>query len=236
MLLWLMKLPLKYIFLILFFSLFSYIIFYKILGITGQLNIAFIKNNLDVFKNNVKQEFILYFVCFFLVYFAVTTFSIPIASMLSIFIGAIFEFFPSLILVSFASSLGAVLNFLLARVLLKKYLEKKFKKYLLKINRGLKREGLKYLFLLRLIPVIPFFLINLLFGITNIRVFQFYIVSQLGMLPATILYINAGKQIGSIDNINDIMSFNIILAFILIGIFPLLIKKLYTFISKAITL
>ena len=212
------------------------ITFFYSFDIDNLLTIDFIKKHLIDFQKSIKNNFFLYFFYFFIIYLIIATFSLPVASFFSLFIGASFELLPALILISFASSIGACLSFMLSRLILKNLLEKKFKKYLFKINKGLQSDGLKYLFLLRMVPVIPFFLVNLLFGITNIKIVHYYLVSQIGMLPATLLYVNAGHQISKINNYTDIIDLSIVLSFVLIGVFPFLIKNLYTFISNRIKL
>ena len=109
---------------------------------------------------------------------------------------------------------------------LRDYVEKKYSNYIEKINEGIKKDGIYYLFFLRLSPIFPFFIINLVFGLTKMKVFTFYIVSQIGMFIGTIIFVNAGVQLSRINKMADILSIEIIISFILIGIVPLIIKKL----------
>ena len=212
--------------------IFTASIYFYLSGITDLVNLSFIKNNMDSLKENIKQNFFSYFIYFFLVYIIASALAFPVVSVLSLLIGATFNFLPAILLISFASTIGAVLSFCIARTILRKFLEKKFKSIFLKVNIGLEKDGSKYLFLLRMTPVIPFFLVNLVFGLTNIKLYKFYFISQLGMLPATILYVNAGKQISNINNIYDVINYKVIISFILIGIFPLTFKKFYHIIVK----
>lgn len=140
--------------------------------------------------------------------------------------GAVFGFISGFLIVSFASSIGATLAFLVARFLLQDTIKNKFGDKMHTINQGIAREGAFYLFTLRLIPVIPFFVINLVFGLTRMKTWTFYWVSQLGMLAGTVVYINAGTQLASIESPKDILSAKIIASFVLLGLFPLIAKKI----------
>ena len=162
---------------------------------------------------------------FFLAYVAVTGLSLPGAAVMTLAGGAIFGLFWGLLLVSFASSLGATLAFLASRFLLRDWVQKRFGDRLRAINAGIEKEGGFYLFTLRLVPVFPFFVINLLMGLTPIRTRTFYWVSQLGMLAGTLVYVNAGTQLAKIDSLAGILSPALIGSFVLLGIFPLLAKK-----------
>ena len=162
---------------------------------------------------------------FFLIYVAVTALSIPGAAIMTLAAGAVFGLVVGTILVSFASSIGATLAFLLSRFLLQDYVEQKFAATAEKINGGIDAEGAYYLFSLRLVPLFPFFVINLAMGLTRLRAHTFYWVSQLGMLAGTVVYVNAGTQLGQIQSTGDILSPGLLGSFALLGIFPLLAKK-----------
>ncbi|HHQ13878.1 MAG TPA: TVP38/TMEM64 family protein, partial [Chromatiales bacterium] len=125
----------------------------------------------------------------------------------------------------FASSIGATLAFLLSRFLLRDFVERRFDWATQKINTGIERDGSYYLFTLRLVPLFPFFVINLVMGLTRLRAGTFYWISQLGMLPGTIVYVNAGTQLGRLESPADILSPALIGSFVLLGVFPLLAKK-----------
>ena len=141
--------------------------------------------------------------------------------------GALFGLLPGVILTSFASTIGSTLCFLLSRYLFKDLIQEKYKKYLSKVNQGIKEEGLLYLFFLRLSPIFPFFIINLTFGLTNMKWTNFYWISQLGMLPATILFVNAGKQLSQINNLEDILTMKVIISLSAIGLLPIITKRIY---------
>jgi pyruvate/2-oxoglutarate dehydrogenase complex dihydrolipoamide dehydrogenase (E3) component/uncharacterized membrane protein YdjX (TVP38/TMEM64 family) len=162
---------------------------------------------------------------FFLLYIAVAGLSLPGAALLTLVAGAIFGLLWGTVIVSFASSIGATLALLASRFVLRDWVQQRFSRQLQGINRGMEKEGAFYLFTLRLIPAVPFFVINLAMGLTPIRAATFYWVSQLGMLPGTLVYVNAGTQLGRIESPRGILSWQLIGAFILLGIFPLLAKK-----------
>jgi len=163
---------------------------------------------------------------FFAVYVAVTGLSLPGAAIMTLVAGAIFGLLWGTVIVSFASSLGATAAFLVSRFLLRDWVQQKFGQQLRAINEGVEREGGFYLFTLRLIPAIPFFAINLAMGLTPIRAWSFYWVSQCGMLAGTIVYVNAGTQLAAISSPAGILSVGLIGAFVLLGLFPLLAKKI----------
>ena len=160
------------------------------------------------------------------IYIAVTALSLPGAAIMTLAAGALFGTLTGLIMVSFASSIGATLAFLVARFLLRDYVQNKFGDKLNAINKGVENEGSFYLFTLRLVPVFPFFVINLAMGLTPIKTLAFYLVSQMGMLPGTFVYVNAGTQIGKLDSLKGILSPELIFSFALLGIFPLVAKKI----------
>ena len=163
---------------------------------------------------------------FFAIYVAVTALSFPGAAVLTLVAGAIFGLLTGLVIVSFASSIGATLAFLASRFLLRDWVQQRFGDRLRAINAGVAKEGGFYLFTLRLVPAFPFFVINLLMGLTPIRVGTFYWVSQLGMLAGTIVYVNAGTQLGQIDSLAGILSPALLGSFVLLGIFPLIAKRI----------
>lgn len=163
---------------------------------------------------------------FFLVYVLVTALSLPGAAIMTLAIGAIFGLLAGTILVSFASTIGATLAFIIARFLLRDSVQARFGDWLGPINRGIEKDGAFYLFGLRLVPLFPFFVINLVMGLTSIRTFTFAWVSQVGMLLGTIVYVNAGTQLAAIDSLSGILSPGLIFSFVLLGVFPLIAKKI----------
>ena len=161
---------------------------------------------------------------FFGVYVLAAALSFPGASILTLAAGAMFGWAMGLLLVSFASSLGALLAFWVSRYLLRDVIEKRFGKLLQPINEGLAKDGTFYLLTLRLVPLFPFWLINLLMGLTTLGARRFYIVSQIGMLVGTAVYVNAGTQLAAIDTAADVLSPGLIASLVLLGVFPLMAK------------
>jgi pyruvate/2-oxoglutarate dehydrogenase complex dihydrolipoamide dehydrogenase (E3) component/uncharacterized membrane protein YdjX (TVP38/TMEM64 family) len=162
---------------------------------------------------------------FFALYIAFTSASLPAAALLTILAGAIFGLGWGVLLVSFASAIGATVAMLAARFVLRDWVQARFGAQLRGINQGVEREGGFYLFTLRLIPGVPYFLINLAMGLTPIRTWTYYWVSQLAMFPATVIYVNAGTQLARLDSPAGILSWQLISAFVLLAFFPLLAKK-----------
>ncbi len=163
---------------------------------------------------------------YFGVYVGVTALSLPGAAILTLAGGAIFGLLWGTLIVSFASSLGALLAFTLSRYVLRESVQKRFGDRLRAVNAGIERDGAFYLFAMRLVPAIPFFVINVVMGLTTIRAWTFYWVSQLGMLAGTIVYVNAGTQLARIDSLRDIVSPPLIVSFLLLAVFPFLARSL----------
>lgn len=163
---------------------------------------------------------------FFAFYVLLAALSLPGAVILTLAAGAIFGFWIGLVIVSFASTMGATLAFLFSRFMFRESVQSRFGSYLSSINAGVEKEGAFYLFTVRLIPAIPFFIVNLLMGLTPIKTGIYAVVSQLGMLPGTAVFVNAGNQLSKIDSLGDILSPALIAAFILLGIFPIAAKKI----------
>lgn len=172
----------------------------------------------------INEHFLISAVIYFFAYLAITAFSIPGAAVVTLLGAALFGFWVSLVLVSFASTLGATLAFLSSRFLLRDWVQAKFGDKLSTINSGVERDGAFYLFSLRLIPVFPFFLINLLMGLTPITAARFYLISQIGMLPGTAVYLNAGTQLAQIDSLSGIVSPMVLASFAILGLFPIVAK------------
>ena len=169
---------------------------------------------------------------YFLIYVAVTSLSLPGAVIMTLAGGALFGFWYGLLLVSFASSVGATLAFLVSRTLLRDWVQLKFERQLRSVNAGFERDGPFYLFTLRLVPIFPFFVINLIMGLLPIGVWRFYWISQLGMFAATAVFVNAGTQLAGLESLRGVLSPGLILSFALLGIFPLLAKWLVTYLKS----
>jgi uncharacterized membrane protein YdjX (TVP38/TMEM64 family) len=175
----------------------------------------------------------LYIAGFFILYVAVTGLSIPGAAIMTLIAGALFGVVVGTIIVSFASTLGATLAFLSARFVLREWVQGKFGERLRAIDEGLEKDGAFYLFTLRLIPVFPFFVINLLMGLTRIKTGTFFWVSQLGMLPATIVFVNAGTQISRIESTAGLLSPMLIASFVALALFPWVAKGLVALVQRS---
>ncbi|PIQ11029.1 MAG: pyridine nucleotide-disulfide oxidoreductase, partial [Hydrogenophilales bacterium CG18_big_fil_WC_8_21_14_2_50_58_12] len=169
---------------------------------------------------------------FFSLYVLVAAFSLPGAAVMTLAAGALFGLLEGTVIVSFASSIGATLAFLASRYLLRDTIQNRFGGRLKAINDGMAREGAFYLFTLRLVPLFPFFLVNLLMGLTPIRARSFYWVSQVGMLAGTLVYVNAGTQLAKISGLSGIVSPRLLISFALLGVFPLLAKRFLNFLQR----
>ncbi|MDF1643353.1 MAG: FAD-dependent oxidoreductase [Pseudomonadales bacterium] len=185
-----------------------------------------IKGSLDQIESWRSEAPLVTAGIYFGIYIAVTALSLPGAAIMTLVGGALFGLGWGLLLVSFASSIGALLAFLVSRYVLRDWVQSRFGDRLKTINEGIEKEGSFYLFTLRLVPVFPFFVINLLMGLTPMRATSFYWVSQVGMLAGTAVYVNAGTQLGQLESLSGILSPGLLLSFVLLGLFPLIAKKI----------
>ncbi|MDP2416575.1 MAG: VTT domain-containing protein, partial [Hydrogenophaga sp.] len=201
-------------------------------GLDRFFSLAFLKESQASFAALREQQPLQLALGFFLVYVAVTALSLPGAVIVTLAGGAIFGLGWGLLLVSFASSVGATLAFLTARFLLRESVQSRFGQRLADMDKGIQKDGAFYLFTLRLIPVVPFFVINLLMGLTKMKAWTFYWVSQLGMLAGTAVYVNAGTQLAKLESLQGILSPGLIGSFVLLGIFPLVARKIVEAVQK----
>jgi len=162
------------------------------------------------------------------IYIVVTALSLPGAAVMTLAGGGLFGLGVGTVAVSFASTIGATLACFVSRFLLREWVQSRFRDKLATINAGIEREGAFYLFSLRLVPVFPFFVINLVTGLTRMKLSTFFYVSQLGMLPGTLVYVNAGRELARVDSLSGILSPGLLISFALLGLFPLAVKKLLT--------
>lgn len=197
--------------------------------VTQYLKLDYIKQYQTEFQNYYQQNPASTIAIYFLIYVASTALSLPGATVLTLLAGALFGLVAGTVIVSFASSLGATLAFLVSRFVLRDSVEKKFSEQLNSINEGIKKEGHFYLFTLRLVPLVPFFVINLVFGLTKMKTLSFYIVSQIGMFLGTVVYVNAGTELGKISSLKDVTSPGILLSFTALGLTPLIAKKIINY-------
>lgn len=159
------------------------------------------------------------------IYIAVTALSLPGAVVLTLAGGGLFGLAVGTVVVSFASTIGATLACLVSRFLLREWVQSKFGDRLATINRGIDSEGAFYLFSLRLVPIFPFFIINLAMGLTRMPILTFFWVSQVGMLAGTVVFVNAGKELAKIDSLSGILSPGLLVSFVALGLFPIAAKK-----------
>lgn len=190
------------------------------------LDLSFLKSQQHLLEARVEANPWIAAGAYFTVYVLVTAASLPGAALLTLLGGAVFGLLGGTVLVSFASTLGATLAMLISRFLLRDWVASRYSRRLSAVNRGIEREGAFYLFALRLAPVFPFFLINLLMGLTRLPVRRFWWVSQLGMLPGTLVYVNAGRELAQLDSLADVVSPGLVGAFVLLGLLPLLSRRL----------
>ena len=188
------------------------------------LNLQFLKDQKDalqqLFESNPAGISALYFT----IYILITALALPAAAILTLAGGAIFGFWQGLILVSFASTIGATIAFLLTRYLFHDSVQDKFGTRLTTVNKGIENEGALYVFGLRLVPLFPFFIVNSVLALTRLKTLTFYWASQLGMLAGTAVYVNAGTQLAEINSTADILSAKLLLSFALLGVFPIIAK------------
>ena len=199
-----------------------------LLDLHHYLTLEYLKYSKDKLNSYYQDNSLIVLGIYFVIYLTSAAFSVPGATLLTLAGGALFGLVAGTLVVSFASTIGATLAMLISRLLLKDWVQNRFADQMIKINSGILKEGTFYLFALRLLPAVPFFVINLVMGLTHIRTVTFFWVSQLGMLPATLVYVNAGSELGKVQTIDDILSSSLIISFLLLGIFPLLIKKIVT--------
>ncbi len=202
------------------------------LGLGQYLSLEYLQASRERAVEQVQQAPVMTSLAFFAVYVLVTGLSLPGAAVMTLAAGAIFGLWWGVVLVSFASSIGATLAFLIARSLLRDWVTRRFGEHLEPINRGFDREGGFYLFSLRMVPVFPFFVVNLLMGLTRIGVAQYYLVSQIGMLAGTFVYVFAGTQLAGIRSLADVLSPGLMIALTLLGVFPLIAKRLIRVIAE----
>ena len=204
------------------------VILFFVLDLQNFLTLEYLKSSKALFISYYESNPILVLGSYFLIYVIMTAFSLPGAVWLTLGGGALLGLLTGTIVVSFASTIGATLAMLISRFLLHDWVQGRFAQQMRVINSGIKKNGGLYLFTLRLLPVVPFFVINMGMGLTPLRTLTFYWVSQLGMLPGTILYVNAGSELAKIESLGDILSPTLIGSFVLLGIFPLAVKKIIT--------
>ena len=211
-------------------KVFYLVIVISIMGLFVS-NLAIIENylisNINFLTSYYSEHTYLFLLIYFFVYVLLTTLSIPIALILGLSAGFIMDVYQAIILVSFASSLGATLAMLLARYFFFTLIDNKFQKEIHIFKNELDNNGNYYLFALRMAPIFPFFIINASFWLTNIKVWSFYWISQLGMLPGTVLIIIIGNELNELIISNNYISLDLLIYLSLLGLIPLTYKKLF---------
>ncbi len=209
-------------------ALFSYFAF----DLGRFLTLGYVQSQLTAIQAYADAQFLAAAGIYFLAYVVVTALSIPGAAVVTLVGGAIFGLAWGTLIVSFASTIGATLAFMTSRLLLRDWVQSRFGASLKAINAGVEKDGAFYLFSLRMVPVFPFFLVNLLMGLTPIKVIPYFFVSQIGMLLGTAVYVNAGAELGQIESLSGLVSLPIVLSFALLGIMPWVAKAILGFIRR----
>lgn len=199
---------------------------FHLLDLQQYLTLEYLKASQHHFLELYRKNPLAVILGYMGIYILATALSLPGAVILTLAGGGLFGLGVGLLVVSFASTIGATCACLVSRFLLRDWVQSRFADKLVAINAGVEREGPFYLFSLRLVPIFPFFVINLVMGVTKMPALTYYWVSQLGMLPGTLVYVNAGKELGKIETLGGILSPSLITSFVLLGLFPIMVKKL----------
>lgn len=205
---------------------------YFFLDLGRFLNLAYVQSQLDNLQAFASERPVLSSAIYFTAYVVMVTLSIPGAAIATLLGGAVFGLLWGTVLVSFASSIGATLAFLAARLVLRDWVQRRFGRYLKTVNEGVKRDGGFYLFSIRMVPLFPFWLINLVMALTPIRTSTFYIASQTGMLLGTAVYVNAGSELARISSLGGLLNATLILSFLLVALLPWLARGVVAFIKR----
>jgi uncharacterized membrane protein YdjX (TVP38/TMEM64 family) len=200
-------------------------VLFRLYHLERFLSLTYLKGSQAKFASLYAEHQVVVMGTYFTLYVLVTALSLPGAAIMSLAGGALFGFWRGLVLVSFASTIGATLACFIARFVLRDWVQNRFGEKLTAVNEGIRREGSFYLFTLRLVPLFPFFVINVLMGLTPLPLKTFYWVSQVGMLAGTAVYVNAGKELAKISTLSGILSPHLLISFVILGAFPLVVKK-----------
>lgn len=211
--------------LLLALSLAGVIAAFYALGLQHYLGLEYLRERLEWMQRLYARQPALWVLGYFAAYVAITGLSLPLAAAITLVAGPIFGLAWGSVIVTFASTFGATLAFLASRYLFRDWVQVRFAHQLAAMNRGIERDGVFYLFLLRLIPAFPFFIINLAMGVTPMRTRTYFLVSFFGMIPGTVLYVNAGVQLAQIRSLRGLLSPVLIGSLVAIGLFPLVVKK-----------
>lgn len=205
--------------------LLSAIVAFKVFDLGQYLTLSYIKASQARFALLYAENRLMVILGYGAIYVLATSLSLPGAAVLTLAGGALLGLWTGTLTVSFASTIGATIACIVSRFILRDWVQAKFGDKLKTVNDGIEKEGAFYLFTLRLIPIFPFWLINLVMGLTKMPLRRFFWISQLGMLPGTIVYVNAGKELSKIESLSGILSPGLIISFVFLGLFPLIVKK-----------
>ena len=200
---------------------------YFAMGLHRYLNLSYLKESRGLLMDILQEHPLRFMGLFCVMYLFIVSLNIPGAVVLGLAAGYLFGFAAGTVIISFVSSIGATAACLLSRYLFRDFIRIRFPRAIERINSGIDNDGGYYLFSLRLIPVMPFFLINAGMGLTRMPLWKFYLISQAGMLPGTMVFINAGKELGKIDSLSGILTPGLMASFVLMGLAPLVLKKIH---------
>ena len=218
---------------VLIVTVFAIVLFlYFQLDLGRFLNLAYVQSQLDTLQTFASERPVLASAIYFLAYVVMVTLSIPGAAIATLLGGAVFGLLWGLVLVSFASTIGATLAFLAARLVLRDWVQQRFGRYLRTVNEGVRRDGGFYLFSIRMVPLFPFWLINLVMALTPMKAMTFYVASQTGMLLGTAVYVNAGSELSRISSLGGLLNATLILSFLLVALLPWLARGVVSFIRR----
>ena len=207
-------------------ALIALIVLFWAMGLHRYLTLEYIQDSRESFARLYSAHPALVIGCYAGVYILVTALSLPGAAVMTLAGGTMFGLATGVLVVSFASTIGATPACLSARFVLRDRIQGRFGERLEAVNRGVEAEGAFYLFTLRLVPAFPFWMINPAMGLTRMRVRTFYLLSQAGMLPGTIVYVNAGRELGKLEGLSGILSPSLVISFVILAVFPLVVKRL----------
>ena len=188
---------------------------------------SYLTENIDMIKTLYSNQPLMFTVLFITAYLVMTTLSLPVALLMGLLAGSIFDIYLAVVIVSFTSTIGATVAMILARYIVRDYMASKYKKYFEIINSNFKDNGGYYLFALRMSPLFPFFIINICFGLTKMKLIPFYIISQIGMLPGTVLIILIGRELSNTIITGNLFNTELVIYLSIFGILPLLFKKIF---------
>ena len=188
---------------------------------------SYLTENIDIIKTLYSNQPLMFTVLFITAYLVMTTLSLPVALLMGLLAGSIFDIYLAVVIVSFTSTIGATVAMILARYIVRDYMASKYKKYFKIINSNFKDNGGYYLFALRMSPLFPFFIINICFGLTKMKLIPFYLISQIGMLPGTVLIILIGRELSDTIITGNLFNTELVIYLSIFGILPLLFKKAF---------